>query len=434
MNFDEAYNYILSLSNLPRKEYMKEAKKCGWYLKRLNYFLKLLNNPEKYVKKYIHVTGTSGKGSVVNFLHNILLANNKKVGSSYSPHHICITERWKVENKKMTKKEFTEIVEFLKPKFDEYLEKTPYDMLSFTEITEVIGFLFFKQKKVDYVVLEAACGGRYDSSNIIPNNKIAVITNVGLDHIGIIGNNKEEIACEKAGIIKKNSEVFTTEKNNKILNIFKKEIEKTKSRLNIIKNPEYKILEQNIIFSTFLYKDTIYKINTLGNHQILNAILCIEIAKNLKIKDAIIKKGLEHTFQNLRLEIIKQDPLTIIDGAHNPDKMKTTVDSILKLNKKINLIIGFSKNKNIKKQIQLLSKLNLKQVIITRNTSNIFRKVADPVSIQKDFKKINKNLKTKIFLDPKDAYNFTKSKTNKNDILLITGSIFLSGEIKKFMI
>lgn len=431
MNFDEAYNFLLSLNNLPRKEYLKDGSKCDIYLKRTQFFLDILGNPEKKIKNYIHVTGTSGKGSVVNFLHNILLSNAKKVGSSYSPHHICITERWKVNNSFMTKKEFADIIEFLKPKIDEYVKKSKFDLPSFFEMTEIIGFIFFKNKKVDYVILEVGCGGRYDSSNVIPHKKIAVITNIGLDHVGLIGNNKKEIAQEKSGIIKKDCEVFTGEKDKNLLKIIENECQKNKVNLNIVNRPEYKIKKQELNFTEFNYKNNDYKINTLGEHQILNAILSIEIANFLKLDFQKIKVGLKRTKQSLRLEIINRKPLTIIDGAHNPDKMKTTVEAVLKLNKKVNLIIGFSGNKNIKKQISLLSKLKLNKVIITRNTNNVFRKVADPVFIKKEFEKQNKNIETKIFLDPKDAYNFVKNKTRKNEMILITGSIFLSGEIKK---
>jgi len=197
MNFTEAYNYILSLSNMPRMEYMKEGNMCDWYLKRMQFFLDLIGNPEKKIKHYIHVTGTSGKGSTVSFLHNILQADKRKVGSTYSPHPTIITERWKVGNSYMTKKEFVEIVKYLKPKLDEYLEKTPYDMLSFFELTEAIGFIFFAQKKVDWLVLEVACGGRYDSSNIIPYKDVAAITNIGLDHVGIIGISARKYAYQR---------------------------------------------------------------------------------------------------------------------------------------------------------------------------------------------------------------------------------------------
>ncbi|MFA5211299.1 MAG: Mur ligase family protein [Patescibacteria group bacterium] len=434
MNFDQAYNYLLSLNNLPRQEYMRDGKKCDLYLQRIRFFLKLIGNPEKKIKNYIHVTGTSGKGSTVTFLHNILLANGKKVASSLSPHHIIITERWKVADKNMSKKEFVDIMNFLKPKLDAYVRLSPYDMLSFFEITEIIGFIFFSRKKVDWAILEVGCGGRFDSSNIIPHKKIAVITNIGLDHLGLIGNNKEEIAYEKSGIIKANCEVFTSEKNEKILKIIKKECQKNKVNLNIINKSKYKIKKQELDFTKFTYKNNNYQINTFGEHQINNTILTIEIANFLKLDPEKTKIGLEKTKQSLRLEIINKNPLIILDGAHNPDKMKTTVKAIKKKNKIVNLVVGFSGDKNIENQIKQLCELKLKNVILTRNTNNIFRKVADPKFLEQKFKKQNPKIKTKIFLDPKDAYDFAKSKTKKDKILLVTGSIFLSGEIKKFII
>ncbi|PIY93701.1 MAG: hypothetical protein COY69_00260 [Candidatus Magasanikbacteria bacterium CG_4_10_14_0_8_um_filter_32_14] len=431
MSFEQAYNYLLSLSTIPRLEYMKEGNMCNWYLKRLQFFLDLLGNPEKKIKHYIHVTGTSGKGSTVSFLHNILQADKKKVGSTYSPHPTIITERWKVGNSYMTKKEFAEIVEYLKPKLDEYLQKTPYDMLSFFELTEVIGFIFFAKKKVDWLVLEVACGGRYDSSNIIPHKDVAVITNIGLDHIGIIGNNKAEIAYEKAGIIKKGSEAFTTEQDKKLLDIIAKEANSQKVNLNKIKINNYQVIKEKINSVTFEYQQEKYEIKSLGFHQIKNAILCINVAKFLKIKQEDIKQGLLNTLQPLRFEIVEEKPFIILDGAHNEDKIKSTVEAMKKITKnKLFIITGFSGDKKVNKIIKSLSTLNPNLVCATKNTTNHFRKVADPSSIAKEFAK-NKNIKTKIFLDPQDALNFCLDKMKKDDTLLITGSIFLSGELRK---
>ncbi|MDD2656957.1 MAG: Mur ligase family protein [Patescibacteria group bacterium] len=431
MSFAEAYNYILSLSNMPRMEYMKEGNMCDWYLKRLQFFLDLLGNPEKKIKHYIHVTGTSGKGSTVSFLHNILQASNKRVASTYSPHPTVITERWKVGNKFMTKKEFVEIVEYLKPKLDEYLEKTPYDMLSFFELTEVIGFIYFAKKKVDWLVLEVACGGRYDSSNIIPYKDVAVITNIGLDHVGIIGNNKEEIAYEKAGIIKQNCTAFTTEQDKKILNIIEKEADKEKVNLHKLKINNYKIKKEKIDSVIFEYEDVDFEIKALGPHQIKNAILCINVAKFLKIKISNIQQGLKQTQQPLRFEIVQEKPYIILDGAHNEDKIKSTVEAMKKIKtNKLYIITGFSGDKKVNNMIKSLSTLNPTFVCATKNTNNHFRKVADPKIIAKEFTK-NKNTKTKIFLDPQDALEFCLAKMKKNDALLITGSIFLSGQLRE---
>ncbi len=412
MTFDEAYDWLLSLSNFPRKEYMSDPRHCSWYLKRLQFFLDILGNPERKIPHYIHVTGTSGKGSVTAMLHSILHESGKKVGSTYSPHPTTILERWKVGNKNMSKKEFVEIVEFIKPKLDEYIKTTPYDMLSFFELTEVIGFVYFAKKKIDWAILEVACGGRYDASNIIPYKDVAIITNIDLDHVGVIGNNKEEIAYEKAGIIKPGCAVFTQEKNKKILEIIESECRKNKTSLNKIN------------------KKINYKLNVLGEHQEKNAALCTEVAQHLNIADNKIKAGLLKVSLPIRMEIISKKPLIILDGAHNPDKVKSTVNTVkkLKTNKPINLVVGFSENKDTTKMIKQLATLKPKSIACTRYTNNPFRKVADPAEIAKKFKKILPKTKIEIFLDPTDALDWSKKQKNG---IIVTGSIFLSGQLRE---
>ncbi|HAT03690.1 MAG TPA: hypothetical protein DCS29_02850 [Candidatus Magasanikbacteria bacterium] len=452
MNFNEAYNYIISLSNLPRKEYMTDPRHCGWYLKRLQFFLDILGNPERKIPHYIHVTGTSGKGSVTAYMHSILHAAGKKVGSTYSPHPTCIIERWKIGNKFMTKKEFTELVEYIKPKLDEYTATTPYDALSFFEITEAIGFLYFTKHKVDWAVLEVACGGRYDASNIIPWKDIAAITNIGLDHVGLIGNNKSEIAYEKAGIIKRGCTFFTTEKEKRIIDVLTKEAKKYLDikDIKILNIPisQYPISNISLRGADFSYLNQSYHLPTIGNHQIKNAILCIEIAKHIGISEQAIRQGLKHVYQPLRMEIVSRSPLVILDGAHNPDKMKTTVSTIknIPISPRLpslrpgvagrqypntHFIVGFSGDKNIPNMIKQLSTLKPISIAVTRNTTNPFRKVADLQNVTKQFKKLLPKTKIKLFLDPHDALIWTKKIAKTHDIILATGSIFVSGELRK---
>ncbi len=432
MTFQQAYNFLISFSNFPRKEYMADPRHCGWYLKRLQFFLDLIGNPEKKIPHYIHITGTSGKGSVVAFLHSILQANGEKVGSTYSPHPTIITERWKAGNKFMSKKEFVEIVEYLKPKLDQYIAKTPYDMLSFFEITEAIGLIFFTRKKISWAVMEVACGGRTDASNIIPKKDVAVITNIGVDHIGVLGNNKKEIAYEKAGIIHPGCSVFTMEKNPIIRKIIEKECKQQRTKnYYYVKPGKLTGVNYNLNGTDFVYQNKKYYTPTLGPHQIKNIILCIEIAKHLNIPDKSIRKGLAHVYQPLRMEIISRKPLIILDGAHNQDKIKTTVETIKTLKyRNLNLLIGFSGDKNITKMTKQLATIGPKTIAITRNTTNPFRKIADPKLIAKLFKKLLPKTKVKIFLEPKIAFQWSKKQTRDNDCLLATGSIFLSGEIK----
>lgn len=460
MDFTQAQNYLLSLENLPRQEYMG-GQHAGIFLKRLQVLLDILGNPEKKIPHYIHVTGTSGKGSVCLFLNSILLASGRKTGISTSPHIHCITERFTINGKPISKKQFTKLVEFIKPKLDECARITRYGIPSYFEVLEAMTLLHFAQEKVEWAIMEVGCGGRYDSSNIIPHKDIAIITNIGLDHVGIIGNNRKEIAYEKAGIIKRGALVFTQEHNKKMVDIIKKECKKNAVPLCCLRPTSY-VLRPDIGHKTydvgktkFNYQNNEYTLHCFGNHQIKNATLAINVACALKIPESAIKRGLAKTKLPLRMEIVSKNPLIILDGAHNPDKMRTTVKTIdevckfasLQVNKypndnglahlytctPVHLIIGFSADKNINQMIKQLATLKPKTIAVTRNTTNPFRKVADPQLTSKQFKKLLPNTEIKIFLDPQTASKWSKSKTKTGDILLATGSIFLGGEIGKLV-
>jgi len=432
MTFEDAYNYTLSFNNLPRTEYMNDPKSCDIYLKRLQFFLNMLGNPEKKIPHYIHVTGTSGKGSTTSFLHSILHASGKKVGSTYSPHPTYITERWKIDNRYMSKKEFVLLVGELKPLIDKYIQTTPYDMISFFELTEVIGFLWFARNSVEWVVLEVACGGRFDSSNVIPYKDIAVITNIGLDHVGIIGNNKKEIAYEKAGIIKKGCAVFTSEKDPALVDIIQTECDTNGVPCHTADTiPEVVNVTQQ--GSDIIYHNTSYHIPILGEHQIDNAILCIQIAESLHIDTKTIQQGLRTVVQPLRMEPVSMHPLIILDGAHNVDKISSTVKTVQTFQdtvENIHLVLGFSADKNLEAMVHILMELQPHTVACTRNTINILRKVASPKDIQTLVQQYCPSAHTRLFLDPKDAFIWSNAQQEKQDLLLVTGSIFLSGEIR----
>jgi dihydrofolate synthase/folylpolyglutamate synthase len=437
MTFNEAYTWILSLSNIPRKEYMSDPRACGWYLDRLQAFLDVLGNPEKKIKHYIHVTGTSGKGSTTAFMHGILHTAGHNVGSTYSPHPSSIIERWKIGDAYMSEKEFVSIVEYLKPKLDEYIRTTKYDMISFFELTEAIGFIFFARHRVTHVVMEVACGGRYDSSNIIPHKDIAIITNIGLDHVGIIGNNKSEIAYEKAGIItKKTMHAITSEKNTRFARIIEAEAQKYHIPYTRINKPTFTEVSISKTGTSFVYDNTTFKLRTYGAHQIHNAVLCIEAAKKLNIDLKHITKGLRDTIQPLRMEVVSHKPLTILDGAHNRDKIRSTTETITTLLplfgiKNLHLIISFSGDKDVFGMLKQLLSLRPTSISITRNSVNPFRKVAAMDLIRAHIRRTLPTCKVEIFLDPKDAYAYTKRIAKSSDCIVATGSIFMSGELRE---
>jgi len=434
MVFKEAEQFLYSLSNIPRKEYMRDANGCDEYLPRVQFFLDILGNPEKDIPHYIHVTGTSGKGSVVHFLHSILHTDGRRVASTTSPHPTSIVERWKVGNAIMSKKEFVAIIEALQPNLDTYVRTSPYDMLSYFDMTTVIALYYFAKKKVAWAILEVGCGGMYDATNIIPHKDVAVITNVGLDHTELLGKTTSAIAKRKSGIITGNTNVFTSERVPTIRAIIKKQSEKTHSTCSFTNTTALSDISVTLSGTSFQYKGHTYKIRAIGEHQALNASLAIDIAQSLGIPHTAIARGIATATQPIRMEVVSKLPLMIIDGAHNLDKINSTVRTIQKLrqhtNGRLHIINGFSGDKELVPMITDLTTLSPESVACTRNTVNHFRKVANPSDIQSAWNKLSTETRTDIFLNPVDALTWTKKNMKKHDILLVTGSIFLSSEIK----
>jgi dihydrofolate synthase/folylpolyglutamate synthase len=440
MTFSQAEQFLYSLSNLPRKEYMTDETGCKEYLPRVQFFLDLLGNPEQKIPHYIHVTGTSGKGSTVNYLHSILQSAGKHVASTTSPHPTSITERWKVGSTCMTKKEFVEIVERIIPTLDTYIRTSPYELPSYFEMTVIIALSYFAEKKVDWAILEVGCGGMYDATNVIPRKDVAVITNVGLDHTDLLGKTKSAIAKRKAGIITVPCAVFSAEQNPHIRSIIATKAEDMRAPHTNVSQSDITDISTATTGTSFKYKDIPFFTTAIGAHQALNTSLAIDIARSLNIEETYIQKGIARARQPLRMEIAGTNPLIILDGAHNDDKIKSTVTSLrsctdihIRPNSTVHIINGFSGDKNLRKMISSLASLSPARVYCTRNTVNHFRKVAHPRAIQAEWNRQSPTVRTEVCINPADALRTAQMRLKKHDILLVTGSIFLSSEIKALL-
>ena len=439
MDYNDAYNFLISLNNIPRQEYLKDKKKNGIYLKRIQFLLNIICNPEKQISHYIHVTGTSGKGSTCLMLDSILRAAGHRVGLIISPAPSTITERWSINGRPISKNNFAKLVEKIRPALQKYLETSPYDFPSFFEIVTTLGLLYFAENRVDYAVIEVGLGGRNDSTNIIPKKDLAIITNIGNDHLDLIGPTKKEVAYEKAGIIKHCRQTITAENNPKLLKIIQAECHKQKSKLTILpKEKNIEIIKKFDLkkpWTQFVYKQQKYILNVLGEHQIRNAIMAIEAAQTLGIPTKQIQNGIQKTNFPICMEIVSKDPLVILDGAHNPDKMQTTINTIKSLNfdGNLHLIVGFSADKNIKTMCKQLTTLNPTTIYTTRSTSNPFRKAADPVTLSQILSKTCPRAKIKPILEPQIALLEAKKQAKVGDLIPVTGSIFLSGELRAWL-
>ncbi|MAF14243.1 MAG: hypothetical protein CMI53_05155 [Parcubacteria group bacterium] len=406
----EAVEYLESIPIMSKADYFTKKSGRSLFLKRFEYFLNLIGNPHRQMR-YFHISGSSGKGSVANMVQSILIEAKYKTGLYTSPYCTTSIEKIKIDNLFIDPEEFAEIVKKLKSKIEYAHKNSPYGRPSYFEIFTAIAFLYFKKAQCEYVVLEVGLGGSFDATNIIPFADITIINLIDFDHVNILGNKLTTIAREKSAIIKPRTEVFTTSKNNKdVLNIFRKVCLKNKVKLNIIKPPVRP-----------------YQLPVLGIHQQENAELAAKACQEIGVKKNQIKAGLKKIKLPCRFEVVKKNPTVIIDGAHNFSKVDSTVTTLKKLTyKKLYLIIALTRDRDPKKIFKTL--IPLADYIVCTKFKSTDRKPLAP----KDLAKAIKN-KNDVIVDSDSTKALTNvlSRVRKDDVVLVTGSLYLAGELRK---
>lgn len=298
--------------------------------------LEKLGNPQKELN-FIHVAGTNGKGSVCALLNEILCNHfsnsDVKIGLFTSPHLFSYCERIKINGENISQEDLNK---YIKNASDSQNELTEFEILT------VAAFLYFKEKNVKYIVLEVGLGGRFDSTNIIKKPLCSIITTIDYDHTARLGNTINEIAYQKAGIIKENCPVVAGEDNLGI--------EVIKSCAKLVNAPLYSV--KRLVkpsFSTILINDKEYSFALLGDYQAQNLALVLEALKHLpfKISDETLKASLINVKWKFRLEYDKENKL-LIDGAHNPSGIKTLREFLNKYfpNDKKTFVFGCLNNKD----------------------------------------------------------------------------------------
>ena len=388
--------------------YSFERRGIKLNLENIRMLLKKVGNPEKRLK-IVHVAGTNGKGSVCAMLSSILKEAGYKVGMYTSPHLKRFNERIRINDNLVTNKEIASYFLRIKPHITNQ---------TFFEITTAMAFIYFYEKNVDIAVLETGLGGRLDATNVI-KPLVSVITNIGIEHTDYLGNTIKKIAYEKAGIIKKNIPVITGAKGSAL-----KVIKETAKRKNapLVINKKYK---KNIdTFAINNYKNL--KLDFLkGDFQLENAATAVTTIDalnryyNLKINKNNVRDGLKKAKWRGRLQYIRKNIL--IDCAHNPAGFKALIRELKKIKcKKLILVIGILKDKDIKKIIKMLNPI-ADYFIITKPKSE---RAAEPEFIAQYIKK-----EFKIINDSRKALDFAKKIAGRDDLIAVAGSIYLVGEI-----
>lgn len=340
-------------------------------LKAMDFFMNEYNNFEKKMK-FIHIAGTNGKGSCLEILSNILVNNGYTVGKFLSPHLINYNERISINGKNISDKELSDLIEELKPKIERYNKKNQIGITLF-ELETTMALLYFYRNNVDFVILETGLGGLYDCTNIITKPLVSVITSIGYDHMNILGKTLPEIAYQKAGIIKENSNTVIFEQEQNLNNIFIEKCKSKKNSLYIVKKDDIRDYRFDWNFQYFTYKEmNNLKINLKGKVQVQNASICLSVFDILKklgyaIDEKSIRKGLSTVIHKGRMEVLNNDPVIVFDGAHNEPAINNLLDMIKMYysNNKRTYIISILKRKDYRKMLELLSRDKEGKIVLT---------------------------------------------------------------------
>lgn len=421
MNYNESLKYI--------EETHKFGIRLG--LDNMKNLLELLGNPQDKLN-IIHVAGTNGKGSTCSFISSILKESGYKVGLYTSPFLETFTERIRVNGENISQEDVARIVNLIKEKTEESgIHPTEF------EIVTAMAFLYYYEQDVDFVALEVGLGGRFDATNIINKSEVSVITSISLDHVGILGDTVENIAYEKGGIIKENGTVIMYDQDEKIKNVIKdickeKNAKYIEVKFNDIDIKQSDIYSQKYDCSVLGKSYENLEIKLIGEHQINNSILALATIQTLKedkglnmTQDAI-RKGLIETRWPGRIEKIMDEPIFIIDGAHNEDGAKSLAKSIQKNfnGKKLTLLIGMLEDKDIDSVLSILMPYFSKVITTTPDNPR-----AIDCNILKD--KISKyvdNIVAKESIE--DAVKYSLENTKEDEIIISAGSLYMIGTVR----
>lgn len=318
MTYQEALTYIHSIS--------WRGSKPG--LERISGMMEQLGNVQEDLK-FIHIAGTNGKGSVSAMLSSVLTAAGYRTGLFISPYIMRFNERMQVNGVPISDEELAEIITEVQPVAESMAER-PTEF----EIITAAAFLWFARQKCDIVVLETGLGGRLDATNLISKNVCAVITNLGMDHTEYLGNTLGEIAGEKCGILKPGCPVVAYRSAPEAMKVIRARAKELECPVRTADFGKIKALSADLQGQTFQYKQfPELTVHLLGAHQLKNAAVALETISVLRkagweIPDEAVVQGMDATRWPGRFEVLQDNPLVIVDGAHNPQGIESLIAAV----------------------------------------------------------------------------------------------------------
>lgn len=390
-----------------------------------------VGNPQEKFKS-VHIAGTNGKGSTSHMLAAILQSAGYKTGLYTSPHLKDFRERIKINGEEISEEFVVDFTERISPFIDK-IEP------SFFEITVAMAFEYFEKNKVDIAIIETGLGGRLDSTNII-KPEVSVITNIGMDHMNLLGNTLQAIAGEKAGIIKKGIPAIIGAVLPETEKVFTDKALQVETSITIASQQkwisDWHHHKQHLVATVAHHQEDeqqqTYELDLPGIYQLKNLITVLETIKILRqkgwiIEEKYIKSGLKNVKKLTglfgRWQILQQHPTIVLDVAHNEDGIRQIVQQLeTEVYTKLHIIIGMVKDKEIETVLSLLP----------QSATYYFTKAQIPRALDEVVLMnlaLKYNLSGASFPNVNDALTAAKTTAGNDDLILVCGSVFIVGEV-----
>lgn len=423
MNYTEARQYLDDIS----------AKGNLLGLDSIKILLKEMGNPQDQLK-YIHIAGTNGKGSVMSYLGAILKSAGYKVGRYISPTLFCYEERIQINGAYIPQDDVARLVTKI-AEARARIEARGEASATIFEVETVMSFLYFLEQNCDVVLLETGMGGREDATNVVNTTILEILSSISMDHMEFLGDTLGKIAWNKAGIIKKGTRVVSDVQKPEALEVIEQVCQEQQANLHILEKEAISDIRYGLKEQKFHYRGLEdLTIHLAGTCQIQNAALAVDAALVLKemgfdIEEEHIQQGLAATKWEGRFQIVKEDPMVIIDGAHNPDAAQVLMDAVHQYfeGKKIYYIFGVFSDKEYDKIIRMTA-LRAEKIFAVETKDN--PRALPTEDLVKAVQGINPSVEAAY--DVKKALQMAMNEASVEDVILVFGSLSFLWEAREF--
>ena len=436
MDYRTALQRLSSLVHTVPPAHGHTSPNSPYTLARMRELLRVLGDPHLRVPA-VHVTGTKGKGSVSAMMHSILLAAGQRAGIFTSPHLHTYRERIRFGREPLDEATFAHLVDTVWPWIEELERRGIADRVTHFEMLAAMAFVCFNEAGCAYQVLEVGLGGRLDATNLIERPLVSILTSIGLDHTEVLGNTVAEIAWEKAGIIKPRCPVVSAPQHPEAMDVIRRVASDRGSHLTQVgQSCHIERVSSDLAGQHFTIREPggLFEgwIPLLGRHQLENTACVLAACRVLQeqgvyLPDDAIRQGLQSVKWPARLEVLRQDPLIVIDGAHNPQSaacLREAVEEYLP-HRRLFLIFGISVDKDLAGIVDELAPIT-DRVLACRSRHYRSR---DPAEITALFQ--DRGVPAQGCAHVAAAVQAAIEQAEPGDLILGTGSIFIVAEMRE---